>query len=208
MKFNYKIDMVVSRYRENVEWINNFKDISNLRVLVYDHGNSNNPYNIPKNVGNEATVYLKYIIDHYDNLPEYIYLVHAHYRSWHHKGNLYERLEEAIKENKMFININNKDWKYEDVTRHPWYSKIMVLWKDYIEEYIPYENLINKNFVKDHKSCAQFYVNKSRILRYPKIFYENLYNWLLTTKLITYESSRYMEKLWHIFWEDKDKILN
>ena len=114
----------------------------------------------------------------------------------------------AIKENKMFININNKDWKYEDVTRHPWYSKIMVLWKDYIEEYIPYENLINKNFVKDHKSCAQFYVNKSRILRYPKIFYENLYNWLLTTKISSYESSRYMEKLWHVFWEDKDKILN
>ena len=138
MKLNYKVDMVVSRYNENVDWIDNFKDILNLKVLVYDHGNPDNSYNIPKNVGNEATVYLKYIIDHYDNLPEYMYLVHAHYKSWHHKGDLYERLEEAIKENKillnilfsfieeaikenkMFSNINNKVWKYEDVTVHPW----------------------------------------------------------------------------------------
>ena len=64
----------------------------------------------------------------------------------------------------------------------------MVLWKDYIEKYIPYEKLLDKNFIKGHKACAQFYVNKSRILRYPKIFYENLYNWLLTTKILSGES--------------------
>lgn len=207
MKLNYNVDMVVSRYNENVDWIDNFKDILNLKVLIYHHGNPDNSYNIPKNVGNEATVYFKYIIDHYDNLPEYIYLVHAEYKSWHHKGNLYERLDDAIKENKLFSNINNKIWKFEDITKHAWYSKIMVLWKDYIEKYIPYEKLLDTNFIKDHKTSAQFYVNKSRILRYPKIFYENLYNWLLTTKINTYESSRYMEQLWHIFWEDYDKIL-
>ena len=40
----------------------------------------------PVNKGNEASVYLKYIIDFYDNLPEFTFFIHDEEYSWHHSG--------------------------------------------------------------------------------------------------------------------------
>lgn len=40
-------------------------------------------YTVPKNEGREAMIYLTYIIDNYDNLPEFIVFAHGEYRSWH-----------------------------------------------------------------------------------------------------------------------------
>ena len=54
------MNIVVSRYNKNIDWVYRFKGEN--KIFIYDKENPENPYNIPVNKGNEASVYLKYII--------------------------------------------------------------------------------------------------------------------------------------------------
>jgi hypothetical protein len=76
--------------------------------LIYDKENSNNPLNVPVNKGNEASVYLKYIIDYYDNLSEYTFFIHDEEYAWHHSGILIDKFKEAVASKKKYYNINDK----------------------------------------------------------------------------------------------------
>jgi hypothetical protein len=58
---NKVTNIVISRYNKNVDFISKLN--KNTKVFVYDKENPSNPLNIPVNKGNEASVYLKYIID-------------------------------------------------------------------------------------------------------------------------------------------------
>lgn len=66
--------LVVARYKENLEWINHL----DTKYIVYNKGNNDLDYlnpiniNIIPNIGYEAYVYLKYIVDNYNNLPDQI----------------------------------------------------------------------------------------------------------------------------------------
>jgi hypothetical protein len=72
-------DIVVSKYNRNVDWANKFREINGIEIrniLIYEKEKPENKHNIPVNKGNEASVYLKYIIDNYENLPEFTFFVH------------------------------------------------------------------------------------------------------------------------------------
>lgn len=70
---NNKIYIVICRYTENIEWLRKI----NLPFVIYDKNDkSNNNFfsntiSIP-NIGREEYVYIKYIIDNYDSLPDRI----------------------------------------------------------------------------------------------------------------------------------------
>ena len=65
-----KTNIVVSRYNKNVDFVYKINNNKNINIMIYDKENDNNLLNIPFNKGNEASVYLKYIIDNYDNLTD------------------------------------------------------------------------------------------------------------------------------------------
>jgi len=74
---NKNIQIVVSRYNEDLKWLNN-KPFRDLSVVVYNKGINDNFYkssntckieNI-KNVGRESHTYLYHIINNYDNLAD------------------------------------------------------------------------------------------------------------------------------------------
>ena len=75
------IDCVVSRYKKNTDWVYNLRNIN--KYYIYDKENPENKYNIPVNKGNEASVYLKYIVDNYNNLADFTFLIHDDEYSWH-----------------------------------------------------------------------------------------------------------------------------
>jgi hypothetical protein len=88
----YKINIVVSRYKKNVDFIYKINSNNkNINFLIYDKENNSNPYNIPINKGNEASAYLKYIIDHYDKLSDFTFFIHDEEYSWHHLGSIIDR---------------------------------------------------------------------------------------------------------------------
>lgn len=62
-------------------------------------------------------------------------------------------------------------------------------------------SLPNKDWTQDQRGSAQFLVHKSLIRKLPIEFYEDLYNWIITTDMTNDKSGRFLEWTWHIFWD-------
>jgi hypothetical protein len=217
-------DIVVSRWRRNVDWVNTLPfayvevfgefaepdgpDLkTNVRILIYDKADEcpANPYNVPENKGNEASVYLKYIIDHYDEgegepgFPDYVFFVHDEEFSWHHEGSLYDRFKEAIVLCRRFFNVN--DFLMRSLFDNIYIWEILTWYGKYVEPYIPLDSLPNPDFTIGHKGAAQFMVHKEAILHLPKSFYLGLYDWVMNSGESSFVTGRFLEWTWHIFWD-------
>jgi len=73
---NPKIEIVISRYNENLEWLKK-EQYSKYNIICYNSGNNNNFYNPENmkvikidNIGKEAYTYIYHIIKNYDNLAD------------------------------------------------------------------------------------------------------------------------------------------
>ena len=62
--------LVVAKYREDSSWVDLF--FGDMPHYVYHMAERDGALGMPKNVGNEATAYLRFIVEHYDALPERI----------------------------------------------------------------------------------------------------------------------------------------
>jgi hypothetical protein len=191
------VNIVVSRYKKNVDWV--YKIKGDVNVLIYDKENPKNKYNVPVNKGNEASVYLKYIIDHYDVLPDFTYFIHDDEYAWHHSGSVVNKYYEAIMKNQLYYNINDK-CILGSIKRNRWYKDICIWYNQYIEKYIPMSSLPNQDWTVGFKGSAQFLVHRDLIKKLPIEFYQDLYNWIITTDMPNAKSGRFLEWTWHIFW--------
>ena len=191
------INCVVSRYKRNVDFVYKLKNIN--KIYIYDKETPENEYNIPVNKGNEASVYLKYIIDNYDNLTDFTFFTHDDEYAWHHVGSIVDCYNEAVKSNKLYYNVNQK-CILGSIISNPWYNDILDWYNTYIEKYIPMNSLPKKDWTQGYRGSAQFLVHKSLITNLPLEFYENLYNWIITTDMTNDKSGRFLEWTWHIFW--------
>lgn len=111
---SYKI--VISRYNENIDWLNNLQ-IEN--VIIYNKGNDYIPGAIPrKNIGMNIETMFNYIVENYNNLPDYIFFL---------QGNPFDHILKEITQ----INIQ----KYIDniVNSNP--DKIFPFYVNYLTEY-------------------------------------------------------------------------
>ena len=197
-------NIVVSRYNKNVDFAYKINDNKNINVLVYDKENPDNPLNIPVNKGNEASVYLKYIIDFYDHLSDFTFFIHDEEYAWHHTGSIADKYQEAFMSNKKYYNINDKSHNtMRDVIdnicpEYGWTDYFLEWYNKFIGLYVPLYQL-DLDYL--YKSSAQFLVHKDLIRNFPKEFYENLYNWLIETELENSINGRFFEYTWHILWE-------
>jgi hypothetical protein len=201
-----KTNIVVSRYNKDVNFVNKINDNKDINIMIYDKENQNNILNVPVNKGQEASVYLKYIIDNYDELTDFTFFIHDEEYSWHHSGSIIDKYNEAVNSNKMYYNINDICyWNSSDIIKQihgeQIFNSFMQWYNEYIEDYIPISKVPNNNdFTYGYNGSAQFLVHKDLIRNLPKEFYTKLYNWIITTELSNYFSSRYLEWTWHIFW--------
>lgn len=194
--------IVISRYDKSTEWSNRFYDVvaDAVRVIVYDKERPENPYNIPVNKGNEASVYLKYIVDFYDELPDYVFFIHDEEYSWHHEGSIIDRFIDAYIQEKSYINVNH--FMMGSLYTNIYHFELLLWYNEYIEEYIPYDTLPDPDWTNGHRGAAQFLVKREAILKRPKLFYENLYRWITTSPESNFITGRFMEWSWHLFWDD------
>lgn len=80
---------VVARYKENTTWLNECNAFRGLDYRIYQKELSSRGLSHPPrvnlslhtevvpNVGYECASYMKYIVDHYDRLPEVMYFLHG-----------------------------------------------------------------------------------------------------------------------------------
>lgn len=169
-------------------------------VLRYHKERPGEPYNVPVNRGNEASAYLKYVLDHWGRLPAVACLCHDEDRSWHHRGSLVDRLREGIAAvgASGFHNVN--DFVMGDVTRNALYPQITAWWRALCAGHVPNMARFPRDWTSGYLGCAQLVVTRDRIERYPREFYGALYDWLLATPLDSSVSGRFLEWTWHVIW--------
>lgn len=62
--------VVICHFKEDLSWI---KDLKHQYIIYNKNPQNNGKYNFDlPNIGFDAIVYLKFIIDNYDNLPDYV----------------------------------------------------------------------------------------------------------------------------------------
>ena len=191
-------NIVIANYNKDTTFILKLREPT--YVIVYEKEKPDAKYNIPVNKGNEASAYLKYILDFYDDMTEYTYFIHDEEYAWHHTGSVIDKFYEARASNKLYYNINDKCVLGSIVTNE-WYYKILLWYNKYINKYIPLSALPNKDWTDGHRGSAQFLVHRDIIRKLPKQFYQDLYDWIITTNLTSNESGRYLEWTWHLLWD-------
>ena len=173
---------------------------------------------VPKNFGREAMAYTTYIIDHYDELPDYAVFLHGHYQSWHQQTPIPKKIralnltaleeEKYISlrcgnnmgcERKPYIDTYNPNWIGEKHIRNFW-QVIMP------EEEMP------RNI--SYKCCAQHAVSRKAIqtrtkedwirirdpmLREPAELKANEI-WAQDVNDVEWILGTYYEKFWHILF--------
>lgn len=194
--------IVISHYNEDLTWVERIAhEFDDIRI--YTKAKENSRYNVPINVGNEASAYLLYIIDNYDSLKEYTLFLHAHEYSDHQNGSVVDLINSIKNMKTFYYNINNytlgyilTNWSIEDLK--PWYKTYLELECGPMESY--------GDWTYGHLGCAQFLVHADTIRSKTKRFYEDLYNWILTTNLPSSTTGRFLEWTWHLIWNQVPKI--
>ena len=186
----------------------------------------------------EAAAFLDYIITEYDKgLPEIMIFLHGPKYSWHHSGSIEELIYYALYlvstpsvnfGTNINSNINNK--LSRDFTFSPesldvylnlndmWFTDMckinpgplennkmhMYIWKKVLEPYG-----LKRPYCVSTICCSQFLLSKNKIYHFPKQFYINLLDALLTIppEFININSDHipqwggfFMEHTWHVIF--------
>lgn len=191
------MNIIVAKYKEDISWISRFK---NCTVIVYDKSGEENMYNSLPNIGRESHTYLTYIIENYNNLPNYICFlqgdpeVHLTY-GLEHIDNMY------------FDDINFFPLCQEfdcDLNGLPQHKDLQIKELIFDRYFIDIPEFIT--FV----AGAQFIVSKQAILNRSKEFYELLLKDSLRTDIddVLFKSNKMpwvLERVWSYIFNPKFK---
>ncbi len=207
------IDIIVSRYNEDLEWMNEYP-FNQFKYIVYNKGtndNFNKKYikeiiNI-NNVGRESHTYLYHIISNYNNLakiniffPGSLDIEKKNYKSKY-------LLKLIKKNNKAYLvgkYTNNLKKKFEKFYLDEWQStnsknnKINpenILLKSNIRPYSKwFTNRFGNIIVNYYCFYGIFSIDKRDIIQHPKSYYEDLIKDLNTHS--NPEAGHYYERSW------------
>jgi hypothetical protein len=185
------MEICVSHYGENLEWL--VEANNHFPVIVIDHyGAEPHPFEtfwtIP-NSGYEASVYLKYIIERYDSLPDHVAFIHGHEEADHQLGGrpMLEMIKTANIKKYGYVPLNNA-WR--NVLSGMQLVQFTDRWKQLFTAPMP------DRFTLD--TAAQFVVSRERILANPKSKYEFLYD-----TIDTKDDATILEHMWHYIFGEK-----
>jgi hypothetical protein len=167
------LDIVVARYSENLDWINNCSG----HFVIYNKGEDtlNFPSNKIENVGHEGHTYIKHIVDNYDELAKYTIFV---------QGNPFEHSPDLCGKIDNITNVLESGNPFPDfywLTRHMFRTDFEYkrepnckLWPNI--KYA-YEKVFGSEPTMEcliFGGGAQFCVSKERIHERPLYFYKNI----------------------------------
>ncbi|OJD15425.1 hypothetical protein AJ78_04325 [Emergomyces pasteurianus Ep9510] len=204
---NYSRALIVPRLqKEDTSWIS--AELKDVEEFIYVVDDPSAPLHPPLNKGHEAMVYLTYLIDHYNNLPDVMIFMHSHHVSWHNEEalafnavELINRLsnERVMRDGYMNLRCNwgpgCPDWLHLGKTElDPGKQEEVILAKAWTELF-PH---VEPPAVLAQACCAQFAISRERALAIPKSRYIFYRDWILHTELSDYISGRVWEYLWQV----------
>lgn len=205
--------VLASTTRDDTTWLSEIPSSLNWTVANYRVDAPLSPaLSVPSTNGNEAMVYLTYIIDHYDTLPDVIFFHHAHFQAWHQQLNT---IEELTRLRSSFILKAG----YASTRCLPGCENIVKLAGGQPGDFAKFASLDRKihlvtlldAFLEEEKGetipdkiaapcCAQFAVSREAIRRREREWWVDLRNWVINTPLQSLNSGRLMEHLWHLWF--------
>jgi len=222
---NIKIDVLFTRFKEPdmTKLLEPLINKNNINIYIYNKG-EDIPTGIPDNATNikiinipnlgwDSYAYFYHVINNYNNLPDYIVNLHASAQYLDHKYDLYSKIIEVI-----FKVFNDSSIKFYSgyILRDEEYSFRISDWNasynlnktnNKLTESSIYpfgswlENKIGKKVNDIIKSTwhGMFIVHKSRILKYSKSFYEDIFSEIQVWQS---EVNHYLERSWYTFYND------
>ncbi|PGH16352.1 hypothetical protein AJ80_05201 [Polytolypa hystricis UAMH7299] len=205
---NYTRVLVIARQQsEDVNWIN--EELPDLETAVYVVDDPNAEFHPPRNKGHEAMVYLSYVIDHYDELPDIMIFMHAHRQAWHNEEildwdavKLIQRLSSERVTREGYMNLRCKwgpgcpDWirprEIEEDTAKREQLVIAEAWT----QLFPHDEKVPE--VLAQPCCAQLALSRDRVRAIPLSRFMFYRDWLLNTPLSDSISGRVWEYLWQV----------
>lgn len=205
---NVDLLIVTAHFNEDLAWLTK----APYPVVMCDKpGAAHSPFTpsfciVEKNLGREASAFLRFIVMFYDKLPEHVAFIHGHERAWHQDFDIINEIKCANFKDYDFIKLSRifpDDWKDDhNDTQKRIFDIIAFYWKDYFEPYL--QRQAPKMLM--HACCAQFIVSRKAILRHPKEAYEKWYGLSLTTQYDTWDVGVMFEFIWHIIFGDSDVV--
>lgn len=202
-----KAAIVIAHYDEDLNWTNTI-NLDLFNIVIYSKTLQTEEIILQeKNLGNEASSYLQYIVDNYDNLPEHNFFVHAHNTSYHQTlthEDFFSRVK--LPPPTGYYNFNRRDWYCDGLKDEP-----HTTWNTLLE-YWPVSSTQTTLAVPENLrfyTRAQFYVTRDLILRHSKEAYSNLLEFIYTDKVPPYWCGRIFEYMWHYIFtglQDEPKI--
>ncbi|KAK0615147.1 hypothetical protein B0T17DRAFT_541196 [Bombardia bombarda] len=207
--------VVASRMQEDTRWIHQYLPEWPRNIYIVD--NASAALTVPKNKGHEAMVYLTYLIDRYDTLPDVSVFIHASRFAWHNDNPDYDnvaflrRLKVPYIRSQGYVNLRcvwvlgcpseirpHVDALSADelaVSTAPVNAKY--IYKQAFEDLMPGEEV---PAVVGVSCCSQFAVSRDAVRHRPKKDYVHMRDWLLKTPLADDLSGRVLEYSWHIIF--------
>ncbi|KAF2255062.1 hypothetical protein BU26DRAFT_514862 [Trematosphaeria pertusa] len=202
---NYTSVLVIAKTKEeDTSWMDT--ELPDQVKAVYVADDPTAPLHPPKNKGHEVMIYLSWIIDNYDNLPDVAIFMHAHQRTWHNDdildhdaANLVKRLSRQRVWREGFVNMRCSwypgcpDWMHPGETEENVYKQEEVLLAKSWSELFPLDEV---PAILAQPCCAQFALSRERIQAKPHTQYVWYREWLFSTKLPDFLSGRIWEYVW------------
>ena len=202
---NYTSVLVIAKTKgENIDWMD--EKLPDQPKAVYVADDPKAPLHPPKNKGHEVMIYLSWIIDNYNNLPDVAIFMHAHQLTWHNDdmlgndaANLISRLSRQRVWREGYVNMRCSwypgcpDWMHPGETQENSFKQEEVLLAKSWSELFPLDEVPS---VLAQPCCAQFALSRERIQAKPYAQYVWYRDWLFNTKLPDYLSGRIWEYVW------------
>ncbi|KAJ9658039.1 hypothetical protein H2201_007934 [Coniosporium apollinis] len=209
-----RILVIPRTHDEDISWIS--EELPEWRTAIYTVDDPLSPLHPPKNKGHEVMVYLSWIIDSYDALPDVAAFMHAHRWSWHNDdildndaAQMLRRLssERVMREGYMNMRCHwdpgCPDWMHpgeveEDINKQE-QTMVAKAWS----EIFPLDPIPD---VLAQACCAQFALSKERIRSIPLASFVWYRDWLLKTQLSDYISGRIWEYMWQYIFTGQNVV--
>lgn len=160
-----RVCVVASHWNENLDWVR----YQPYPVFLYEKDSSKvgDNHSTPRNTANEASAYLQFIVDYYDNFPpcSTFAFLHSHRYAYHQEDILTLLNDLHVDKNLGYCNLNSAVWgTREDPERTLLYTHHRDFATQHLGDLPPL--LLDR-------CCAQFAVATDLILSRPKAFYED-----------------------------------
>jgi hypothetical protein len=205
----YSRTIVVPKTKaEDTAWLD--EELPDIPKAVYVADDQTAPLHPPRNKGNEAMVYLSYIIDHYHNLSDISIFIHASRWAWHN-NDLFDNdtamlIKHLIPQRVVRLGYVNLRCQW-----HPGCPAWLTPRTTTIDDEKKEEGLVKGFWAEVFPSdplplhlaqpcCSQFALSRDRIRAIPLSEYVRLRQWLLDTKIPDGLAGRLFEYTWQYLW--------